>query len=73
MSLTKKELKKLRSALPNGSYTTISKETALSPVTVRASLFYPDRVNQLVIEKALEIIEKEKVALKTLKSKIREI
>lgn len=73
MSLSKKELKKLRDNLPTGSYDKIAQNTGYTERTVRSILFYPDRYNQKVIAEALSIIEKIQQDIAAQKEAIKNI
>lgn len=71
VKMTKGELKKVRSALPPGSYDKIAESLSLGIYTVRASLYYPEKVKVDVIELALKMIQEENERIKRLKTQIK--
>ena len=73
MSITKKELKKIREILPSGGYELIAEMTGLGIHSVKSSLFYPERTKTAVLETALKIIQEEKDKVEQLKKVIKEI
>ncbi|WP_316743378.1 hypothetical protein [Pedobacter antarcticus] len=73
MKLSIRELKKIKAALPTGSYDEIAKRASVGIATVKGSLTNPDRFNAGVIKTALEIIEEQKEMLEALKNKIKDL
>ena len=73
VNITKRDLKKIRKALPTGSFDEISKRTGLGLASVKASLFYPERIKTIVVEAALLLIAEEKAKVESLKTSIKEL
>lgn len=73
MKLSKRELQKIRAALPTGSQPEISNRTGLGISTVKGALFNPDRFNAVVIETALALIKEQKDRVESFKNLIKEI
>jgi hypothetical protein len=73
VKLSKRELQKIRAALPTGSMTEISSRSGLGISTVKGSLFYPERFNAVVIETALCLIKEQKERVESLKNLIKGI
>lgn len=73
MSITTRELKKIRKALPDGAYAKISEKTGLGIATVKGALFNPTRFKAEVIEIALTLIKDEKARVEKLKETIKQI
>lgn len=73
MKLSSRELKKVRAALPKGSYEEIAQRTSIGIATVKGSLFYTERFNSLVIKTALIIIEEQKEIVNSLKNQIKDL
>jgi hypothetical protein len=73
VKLSKRELQKIRTALPTGSYDEISSRCGLGVATIKGVLFNPDRFNPTVIESALAIINEQKEKVELLKNQIKAI
>lgn len=73
MKLSKRELQKIRAALPTGSMSEISLRSGLGISTVKGSLFNPERFNAIVIETALTLISEQKERVESFKNLIKEI
>jgi hypothetical protein len=73
VKLSKRELQKIRAALPSGSQAEISTRTGLSIATIKSTLFNPERFNVVVIETALKLIQEQKEKVESFKNLIKEI
>ncbi|WP_285055188.1 hypothetical protein [Pedobacter ginsengisoli] len=73
MKVTKRELQKIRTALPTGSYDEIAARTGLGVATVKSTLFKPERFNPAVIETALALINEQREKVESIKNLIKEI
>jgi hypothetical protein len=71
--ITKRELQKLKDALPSDGYTKIEEKTGIQYQLIVKSFNDPKRFKKEVIEAALEVIKEYKAEVLALKSQIKTI
>ncbi|KQC02058.1 hypothetical protein [Pedobacter sp. Hv1] len=70
---TKKDLQKIRKALPKNGYKLISDRLGMSAEAIRMTLLYPERYNKKVIDAAEEVIIEYKNDVALQKARVMEV
>lgn len=70
---TKRDLQKIRKALPKNGYELMSEKIGMSPDAIRMVLLYPNRYNKVVFDAAEQVIVEYRNEVALQKARVMEV